>query len=186
MSLNGQESNESKVDVTEVDKITKEIQNLVETPDQNTETQKDLNEKLTNDVVDQLISSTAEVKKELKESIMKLFERYENDQTFLDSNKWFVKLAEALWLKQDEDWSWIDAQDVVEDAVDDIKEPSISWNWELWGIKAGEESEKQSGNKGLYKGLTREKIDGVDSSDKNLYDTINKIWDQINALYLFL
>lgn len=193
MSLSGPESNESKVDVTEVDKITKEIKNLVETPDPNAESQKDLNRKLTKEVVDQLTSSGDDVKNQLKESILKLFEGHENDQNFLDGNEWFVKLAEALWLKKNEDWSWSENDDASkwsEEVADNIKKlelPEFPLQWTLDWIDEWEDGKKQSK---LYSKLVRNRPEEwqEDTSEQwlRLYETTAKISDQLSQIDEFL
>lgn len=193
MSLNGPESNEPKVDVTEVDKITREIQNLVETPDPNTESQKDLNRKLTKEVVDQLTSSGEVVKNQLKESILRLFEWHENDQEFLDGNEWFVNLAEALWLRKNEDWSWSEDDNgskwnqEVADNTKDIELPEFPLQWTLDWIEEWEEGKKESK---LYSKLVRNGPEEwqEDTSEQwlRLYEATAKLSDQLSKIDEFL
>ena len=66
-----------------------------------------------------------------------------------------------------------------EDGDEELKEPEISWNWELWDIK--EDWEKKTGTDGLFNWLTREQQEGLDA-DKDLFKTIENIKTQLQGV----
>ena len=80
-----------------------------------------------------------------------------------------AELSNLLWGSN----TWVESS---EDVDEELKEPEISFNWDLWQIK--EDWEKKTGSDGLFNWLTREQQEVLDA-DKDLYKTMNNISTQL-------
>lgn len=101
-----QQSSQEAVDTNKINEISTKINELAGTRDGNAETQKQLNDLLTENVLNMLTNLDDAAKWKLKDSITLIFESHIGEAWFESANQWFVKLAESLWLKKDEEWVW--------------------------------------------------------------------------------
>lgn len=193
MSLNGPESNEPKVDVTEVDsnKVVQEIKNLADDVDGNPDSQKRLNEELTDAVIDWLNKLDPSAKETLKQSVLRFLENHGNQQWFENLNVWFVKLAESLWLQKNSEWVWGEKESVswenaaaeVVDNKPKIELPNSPLKWTLDWIDDWEDGKKESK---LYSNLVRNRPEEwqEDNSEQwlRLYEATAKLSDQLSKI----
>ena len=193
MSLNGPESNEPKVDVTEVDsnKVVQEIKNLADDVDGNPDSQKRLNEELTDAVIDWLNKLDSSAKETLKQSVLRFLENHGNQQWFENLNVWFVKLAESLWLQKNSEWVWGEKESVswenagaeVVDNKPKIELPNSPLKWNLEWIEEWEDGKKESK---LYSNLVRNRPEEwqEDNSEQwlRLYEATAKLSDQLSKI----
>ncbi len=135
------QSQEAAVDVSN---ISQKIKSLADDVDGNPETQKQLNDALTDAAINDLKKLDSSAIGDLKNSVLQVLENHGNQPWFEQSNAWFVKLAGAFWLQKNDDWkweekdntTWTDSTEDVEDKEDaedvtKIELPASPLNWTL-------------------------------------------------------
>lgn len=152
-----QHLNQSQEATLDVGKISQEIKSLAEDADGNPETQKQLNDALTDAAIDTLKKLDPSAINDLKNSVLQILEKHGNQSWFEQSNQRFVKLAEAFWLQKNADWTWGEKDNTTwsaspedVDSTEDtakVELPESPLKWKLGWITPVEKKEWDSEDK---------------------------------------